>query len=59
MERCATDAPPAFDLTDKHSTRCWLYADDAEAKAKLADNRVAVEISTRPLRKEDAPASGI
>jgi peptide/nickel transport system ATP-binding protein len=52
MERCTTDAPPQFDLTDNHSTRCWLYADDAEAKTKLAENAIAVEIASRPAREE-------
>jgi peptide/nickel transport system ATP-binding protein len=58
MERCKTDAPPTFDLSDKHSTRCWLYAGDDEANTRLASNKVAVEISTRPAREEDAAASG-
>jgi peptide/nickel transport system ATP-binding protein len=48
MERCATDAPPQFDLSDKHSTRCWLYADDAEAVARRAENAGAILDSNRP-----------
>jgi peptide/nickel transport system ATP-binding protein len=38
MERCATQAPPAFDLSDGHTASCWLYADDAQARAKRAEN---------------------
>jgi peptide/nickel transport system ATP-binding protein len=48
MERCATDAPPKFELTDKHSTRCWLYADDAEAVARRSENAEAILDSDRP-----------
>ncbi len=46
MERCATDAPPAFDLSDGHTAWCWLYADDPEARRKRAENtRSAVPTS--------------
>jgi peptide/nickel transport system ATP-binding protein len=45
MDRCRTDAPPPFALSEKHSTRCWLYADDAEARAKRAENVTAVAVA--------------
>lgn len=38
MERCATDAPPRFELENGQWAKCWLYADDAEAESKRADN---------------------
>jgi peptide/nickel transport system ATP-binding protein len=54
MERCKSDAPPAFEISEDHTARCWLYADDAEASAKLAENASAVAHSRRPAGKEDA-----
>jgi peptide/nickel transport system ATP-binding protein len=42
MERCKTDVPPSFPLGGEHTTRCWLYADDAEARARRAENTKAV-----------------
>lgn len=38
MERCSTEAPPRFELEDGQWAKCWLYADDAEAETKRADN---------------------
>ncbi|MEW2522010.1 ABC transporter ATP-binding protein [Actinacidiphila alni] len=38
MERCGSQAPPSFDLTGGHTARCWLYADDAEARERRAAN---------------------
>lgn len=38
MERCGTEVPPSFDLSDGHTARCWLYADDAEARERRAEN---------------------
>jgi peptide/nickel transport system ATP-binding protein len=38
-ERCASEAPPAFALSEGHTARCWLYADDdPQASAKRAEN---------------------
>lgn len=48
MERCTTDAPPRFDLSENHSTRCWLYADDSEAVTRRAENEAAVAEALRP-----------
>jgi peptide/nickel transport system ATP-binding protein len=48
MERCATDPPPPFEISAGHTARCWLYADDAEARAKRADNAEAVAGLTAP-----------
>ncbi|MFJ4411767.1 ABC transporter ATP-binding protein [Streptomyces sp. NPDC088910] len=45
MERCATDIPPSFDLTDGHTARCWLYADDEQARGRRAENAAAVTAS--------------
>jgi peptide/nickel transport system ATP-binding protein len=59
MERCKTDAPPSFDLPDNHSTRCWMYADDEEARSRLADNRVSVEISNRPADVKTSAQPGL
>jgi peptide/nickel transport system ATP-binding protein len=30
--------PPSFDLSGGHTARCWLYADDTEARERRADN---------------------
>jgi peptide/nickel transport system ATP-binding protein len=38
MERCKTEAPPRFELENGQWAKCWLYADDAEAAEKRADN---------------------
>ncbi|WP_223694256.1 ABC transporter ATP-binding protein [Leifsonia poae] len=38
MERCKTEAPPRFELEDGQWAKCWLYADDAEAETRRADN---------------------
>ncbi|WP_431279540.1 ABC transporter ATP-binding protein [Leifsonia poae] len=38
MERCKTEAPPRFELEDGQWAKCWLYADDAEAEGKRAEN---------------------
>jgi peptide/nickel transport system ATP-binding protein len=61
MERCKTDAPPRFELSENHSTRCWLYADDAEAAQKRSENATAVAISVADAsgaREEDNPPLG-
>jgi peptide/nickel transport system ATP-binding protein len=42
MARCARDAPPDFPLSADHAARCWLYADDPEARAGRATNIRAV-----------------
>jgi peptide/nickel transport system ATP-binding protein len=42
MERCRRDAAPSFELSGGHTARCWLYADDAEARARRAENAEAV-----------------
>lgn len=68
MERCRTDAPPAFALDDGQWAKCWLYADDAEAAAGRADNAAAYglgpvrpagrRITTGPhAAPSDAPAT--
>ncbi|HEY4268993.1 MAG TPA: ABC transporter ATP-binding protein [Galbitalea sp.] len=54
MERCKTDAPPVFEISEDHTARCWLYAGDSEAEAKLAENASAVARVRRPAGKEDA-----
>ncbi|GAA1449192.1 ABC transporter ATP-binding protein [Leifsonia poae] len=38
MERCATQAPPRFELENGQWANCWLYADDAEAAEGRAEN---------------------
>lgn len=60
MERCSTDAPPVFDLPDGQWAKCWLYADDAEAAEKRAENAVVYglgEIRTAGRRRSE-PATG-
>jgi peptide/nickel transport system ATP-binding protein len=42
MPRCAQQAPEPFEISADHTARCWLYADDAEARTKRADNAKAV-----------------
>lgn len=42
MERCGQGKPPAFDLPEGHRARCWLYADDTEARTRRAENAEAV-----------------
>jgi peptide/nickel transport system ATP-binding protein len=42
MERCGTEVPQTFDISAGHTARCWLYADDPEARAKRAENAKAV-----------------
>jgi len=42
MERCATEVPQTFDISPGHTTRCWLYADDPQARAQRAKNVEAV-----------------
>jgi peptide/nickel transport system ATP-binding protein len=42
MRRCATQAPEPFEISAGHAARCWLYADDTEARTKRADNAMAV-----------------
>ncbi|MGR3867060.1 ABC transporter ATP-binding protein [Streptomyces graminifolii] len=49
MERCAADAPPSFGISPGHTTRCWLYADDAEARARRTENSEAVASLTAPV----------
>ncbi|WP_329129054.1 ABC transporter ATP-binding protein [Streptomyces sp. NBC_01476] len=49
MERCKTQAPEPFDLSAGHTARCWLYADDPEARAKRAENAEAVAGLTAPV----------
>lgn len=49
MERCATDAPPRFDLGDSHSARCWLYAEDEEAVERRGQNAEAVAAAAAPV----------
>ncbi len=36
MERCKTEAPPIFQVTEDHEASCWLYADDAAAERETA-----------------------
>lgn len=36
MERCITEAPPIFQVTEAHEASCWLYADDAAAEREAA-----------------------
>ncbi|WP_327233206.1 ABC transporter ATP-binding protein [Streptomyces sp. NBC_01317] len=48
MERCATTAPEPFDLTAGHTVRCWLYADDPEARSQRAENTRAVARPAAP-----------
>ncbi len=57
-ERCATDAPPVFDLEDGQWAKCWLYADDAEAAGKRAENAVAYGLGEvrQAGRRRDAAA---
>jgi peptide/nickel transport system ATP-binding protein len=42
MDRCGRQAPPTFELSAGHTARCWLYADDPEARAGRAENTRAV-----------------
>jgi peptide/nickel transport system ATP-binding protein len=42
MQRCATQVPENFEISAGHAARCWLYADDPEARTKRADNAKAV-----------------
>jgi peptide/nickel transport system ATP-binding protein len=61
MERCATDAPPRFELSDNHTARCWLYADDDEARAKRTENAEALAVANAGIaaaREEDDPDDG-
>ncbi|MFG1807790.1 ABC transporter ATP-binding protein [Streptomyces sp. NPDC049040] len=53
MERCASQAPPSFDLSGGHTTRCWLYADDAEARERLAENTRSVAAPAGPTGAGD------
>jgi peptide/nickel transport system ATP-binding protein len=55
MERCRTDAPPSFDLSADHSAQCWLYADDAEATERRAENAAAVAKSSGLVAEEPVP----
>jgi peptide/nickel transport system ATP-binding protein len=48
MERCKTEAPVPVEISAGHAARCWLYADDSEARAKRADNAQAVAGLTAP-----------
>ncbi|WP_433894180.1 ABC transporter ATP-binding protein [Streptomyces sp. CA-111067] len=48
MPRCADQAPEPFDISPGHTARCWLYADDTEARAKRAENAEAVANLTAP-----------
>jgi peptide/nickel transport system ATP-binding protein len=48
MPRCAAEAPEPFDISPGHTARCWLYADDTEARAKRAENAEAVANLTAP-----------
>ena len=67
MERCRTDAPPAFALEEGQWAKCWLYADDAEATERRSENAVAYglgavrpagrRIRTGPQAPTDAPTS--
>jgi peptide/nickel transport system ATP-binding protein len=43
LERCASDTPPSFDLSGGHTARCWLYADDPQARDKRAENARATD----------------
>jgi peptide/nickel transport system ATP-binding protein len=55
-ERCASEAPPAFTLSENHTARCWLYADDdPQAQVKRAENARAV--GTDPTRDPNAAAT--
>ncbi|MFJ2956533.1 ABC transporter ATP-binding protein [Streptomyces sp. NPDC087270] len=49
MERCAGQVPEPFELSPGHTARCWLYADDPEARARRADNAEAVANLTAPV----------
>ncbi|WP_405578877.1 ABC transporter ATP-binding protein [Streptomyces sp. NBC_01190] len=48
MERCRTEGPRSFEISVGHTARCWLYADDPEARARRAENAAAVEDLTAP-----------
>jgi len=48
MERCKTDVPKSFEISAGHAAKCWLYADDPEARAKRADNAQIVADLTAP-----------
>ncbi|SEG91607.1 peptide/nickel transport system ATP-binding protein [Actinacidiphila yanglinensis] len=55
MERCKVDTPASFDISPGHTARCWLYADDEEARARRAENAEAVATLTAPVSL-DIPA---
>ncbi|MGQ4516926.1 oligopeptide/dipeptide ABC transporter ATP-binding protein [Streptomyces sp. DW26H14] len=58
MERCTTEAPPSFRLDGEHTTRCWLYADDEEARTRRAENSRAVTgLTTGTGTGTEAPAT--
>ncbi|HEX3789939.1 MAG TPA: ABC transporter ATP-binding protein [Pseudonocardiaceae bacterium] len=47
MDRCRADVPTSFELSPGHTARCWLYADDQEARAKRAENaRTVADLTT-------------
>ncbi|MDN4598971.1 ABC transporter ATP-binding protein [Leifsonia virtsii] len=61
MERCRTDAPPAFALEDGQWAKCWLYDGDDEAAARRVENAAAYGLgAVRPAGRRlptDAPAT--
>jgi peptide/nickel transport system ATP-binding protein len=52
MRRCQTTAPPGFGLGGSHTARCWLYADDDEAKTRRSENSAALVGATTPQPPE-------
>jgi peptide/nickel transport system ATP-binding protein len=56
MDRCRQDVPESFELSPGHTARCWLYADDPEARGKRAENARAVAGLTtgRPAETDQA-----
>jgi peptide/nickel transport system ATP-binding protein len=55
MERCATTVPDSHEISPGHTTRCWLYADDAEARAKRAENAAATGKAAGSTGPADPP----
>ena len=58
--RCASDAPPAFALSESagHTARCWLYSDDPKAPQQRAENTRATHNANprvSDIEGEDAP----
>ena len=47
MDRCRQEEPPAFVVGEKHTSKCWLYA----------DHPAAVEVALSMRQKEGESAT--